>query len=134
MPRGIFPLVDNEVCAELGLNPWAPGRVNYESFNDYKLAADAVTQEERDLGRLDLAPTIEELAEKHGETARRRIAVIAKEKQGKTTVRLVHDLVEFLVQTTRTRSSNCPLTRGKESLPVAKHSGATSCTLSLCSA
>ena len=65
LPRGSFPVADNIVGAEMGLDPWAPSRGNYDSYKDYKDAADAVIQEELDLGRLEWAPTMGELTKKY---------------------------------------------------------------------
>ena len=44
------------------------------------------------MGLLDWATSLGELTSRHGEITRSRIAVVAKQKQGKTKVRLVHDL------------------------------------------
>ena len=44
------------------------------------------------MGRLDRAPSLNELSAQCGDIARSRIAAVAKEKHGQTKVRLVHDL------------------------------------------
>ena len=91
-PRGIFPLSENVVGAEAGLHPWMEIQGNYASYGDYKTEADAIIKSELEMGRLDWASSLSELTSRHGEITRSRIAVVAKQKQGKTKVRLVHDL------------------------------------------
>ena len=92
VPRGVFPLAENIVGAEVGLDPWAPSRGNYASYHEHQVAADAVFQEELERGRLEWSPSVGELTKKYGPIARSRIAVIAKQKGGHLKVRLVHDL------------------------------------------
>ena len=91
-PMGFSPLSENTVGAEVGLDPWAPGRGNYSSYEEFKEVAGAVIEAKLELGRLEWAPTLDVLTKKYGDIARSRIAVVAKEKQGKLKVRLVHDL------------------------------------------
>ena len=49
---------------------------NYASYSDYKAEADAVIEAELKLGRVDWAKSWDELASKHGEITRSRIAVV----------------------------------------------------------
>ena len=49
-------------------------------------------EEERKAGWLEWAPALEQLERKHGKVYRSRIGVIAKVKNGKRKIRLVHDL------------------------------------------
>ena len=57
IPRGIFPLAENVVGAEVGMDPWGLGQGNYLSYHDYKTEVDDVIKEELELGRLDWAPS-----------------------------------------------------------------------------
>ena len=77
-PRGIFPLSENVVGAEAGLQPWMEVQGNYASFGDYTEEADAVIKSEFEMGRLDWATSLGELTSRHGEITRSRIAVVAK--------------------------------------------------------
>ena len=68
----------------------APG--NYSSYLEFKHEADATLESEKQAGWLEWAPDLASLEQKHGPTFRSRIGVIAKEKQGRRKIRLVHDL------------------------------------------
>ena len=89
-PSGIFPVVEL-ATADDDLEMDCSG-VNYSSYEEHKAGAPAILQLERDRGWPDWAATLRELEERHGPITFSRIGVIAKEKQGRLKLRLIHDL------------------------------------------
>ena len=60
IPRGISPIAGNVVGAEATDFPWRTQQDNYASYQEYQTVADEVLQKERELGRLELAPSLQE--------------------------------------------------------------------------
>ena len=71
---------------------WRLSGGSYSSYAEFKSEADEALRRERDAAWLEWSPTLRGLGAKHGKATRSRIGVVAKLKNGKHKVRLVHDL------------------------------------------
>ena len=88
-PAGIFPSSIPSAADDVDLNC---GINNYASYGQHKDGADAILQRELDHDWLGWAPSEQALELRHGPITYSRIGVVAKEKQGRLKLRLIHDL------------------------------------------